>query len=183
MGAIHSTKISANFGPKLNESVRSNRKIFEKTGPPFEVDHFSRLDRLEFWLNGSRPLISTSMATYHFINYSVRMLSVESFDTNKTCILSIFYYTLHTSPCVIMKTFCFKFLVFVQFFLSAFSSCLPLPLTRTLRVLCPLCSFSVFLALCAHFCRLASLAYWSLFVKNKRTSSVYTVFSLSGGNR
>ena len=22
---------------------------------PFEVDHFSRSDRLEFWLNGSRP--------------------------------------------------------------------------------------------------------------------------------
>ena len=29
---------------------------FEKTGPPFEVDHFSRSDRLEFWLNGSHPL-------------------------------------------------------------------------------------------------------------------------------
>ena len=28
---------------------------FRKTGPPFEVDHFSRSDRLEFWLNGSRP--------------------------------------------------------------------------------------------------------------------------------
>ena len=28
---------------------------FEKTGPPFEVDHFSRSDRLEFWLNGSHP--------------------------------------------------------------------------------------------------------------------------------
>ena len=53
-GAIHSTKISGNFGPKLNGSVRSNRKRFEKTGPPFEVDHFSRSDRLVFWLNGSR---------------------------------------------------------------------------------------------------------------------------------
>ena len=56
MGAIHSTKISGNFGPKLNGSVRSNQKSFEKTGPPFEVDHFSRSDRLEFWLNGSRPV-------------------------------------------------------------------------------------------------------------------------------
>ena len=55
IGAIHSTKISENFGPKLNGSVRSNRKSFENTGPPFEVDHFSRSDRLEFWLNGSRP--------------------------------------------------------------------------------------------------------------------------------
>ena len=43
--------------PKLNGSVRSNRKSFEKTGPPFEVDHFSWSDRLEFCLNGSRPTI------------------------------------------------------------------------------------------------------------------------------
>ena len=32
---------SGNFGPKLNGSVWSNWKSFEKTGPPFEVDHFS----------------------------------------------------------------------------------------------------------------------------------------------
>ena len=57
LGAINSTKPSGNFGPKLNGSVRSNRKSFEKTGPPFEVVLFSRSDRLEFWLNGSRPLI------------------------------------------------------------------------------------------------------------------------------
>ena len=54
-GAIQSTKMSGNFGPKLNGSVRSNRKSFEKNGPPFEVVLFSRSDRLEFWLNGSRP--------------------------------------------------------------------------------------------------------------------------------
>ena len=54
-GAIHSTKLPGNFGPKLNGSVRSNRKSFEKTGPPFEMVLFSRSDRLEFWLNGSRP--------------------------------------------------------------------------------------------------------------------------------
>jgi len=56
MGAIHSTTISGNFGPKLNGSVRSNQKSFEKTGPPFEVDHFSRSNWSEFWLNGSRPI-------------------------------------------------------------------------------------------------------------------------------
>ena len=56
VGAIHSPKISGNFGPKLNGSVRSNRKRFEKTGPPFEVVLFSRSDRSEFWLNGSRPI-------------------------------------------------------------------------------------------------------------------------------
>ena len=56
-GAIHSTKLTGNFGPKLNGSVWSNRKSFEKTGPPFEVVLFSRSDRLEFWLNGSCPKI------------------------------------------------------------------------------------------------------------------------------
>ena len=40
-GAIHLTKISGNLGPKLNGSVWFNRKSYEKTGPPFEVDHFS----------------------------------------------------------------------------------------------------------------------------------------------
>ena len=44
-GAFHSTKISGNFGLKLNETVRSNRKSFEKIDPPLEVDHFFRLDR------------------------------------------------------------------------------------------------------------------------------------------
>ena len=34
MCAIHSTKISGNFGWKLNGSVRSDRKGFKKTGPP-----------------------------------------------------------------------------------------------------------------------------------------------------
>ena len=58
-GAIHSTKVSGNFGPKLNGSVRSNRKSFEKTGPPFEVVLFSRSDRSECWLNGSRPWFLT----------------------------------------------------------------------------------------------------------------------------
>ena len=57
MGAIHSTKISGNFGPKLNGSVRSNLKSFEKTGPPFEVFLFFRSDRSEFWSNGSRPKV------------------------------------------------------------------------------------------------------------------------------
>ena len=49
------TETSGNFGPKLNGSVRSNRESFEKTGPPFEVVLFSRSNRSEFWLNGSRP--------------------------------------------------------------------------------------------------------------------------------
>ena len=30
-------------------------KVSEKTGPPFEVDHFSWSDGSEFWLNGSLP--------------------------------------------------------------------------------------------------------------------------------
>ena len=30
-------------------------KVSKKNGPPFEVVLFSRSDRSEFWLNGSRP--------------------------------------------------------------------------------------------------------------------------------
>ena len=56
LGAIHSTKLSGNFGPKLNGSVRSNRKSFKNMGPPFEVVLFCRSDWSEFWSNGSRPL-------------------------------------------------------------------------------------------------------------------------------
>ena len=56
MGAIYSIKISGNFASKLNGSLQSNWKSFEKTGPPFEVGHFSQSDRSEFWLNGSRPV-------------------------------------------------------------------------------------------------------------------------------
>ena len=44
MCVIHSTKLSGNFGLKLNGSLRFNRKSFEKIGPPFEVGQFSRLD-------------------------------------------------------------------------------------------------------------------------------------------
>ena len=61
---MHSIKISGNFGLKLNGSVRSNRKSFEKTDPPFELDHFSRSDRSEFWLNGSRPETLTNNRIY-----------------------------------------------------------------------------------------------------------------------
>ena len=54
-GAIHSAKISRNFGWKLNGSVRSNRKSFEKLVPLLRWTTFSgRTDR-KFWLNGSRP--------------------------------------------------------------------------------------------------------------------------------
>ena len=55
VGAIHSTKISRNFGPKLNGSVQPNPKSFEKTSPPFEVDHFSRLDRSEILVEWITP--------------------------------------------------------------------------------------------------------------------------------
>ena len=77
LGAIHSTKISGNFGPKLNGSVRSNRKSFGKTGPPFEVVLFSRSDRLEFWLNGSRPLCCRELKTKIETNKSEILLKKE----------------------------------------------------------------------------------------------------------
>ena len=84
-GAIHSTKIFGNFGPKLNGWVRSNWKSFEKTGPPFEVDHFSRSDRSEFWLNGSRPrLLSTLLPMYYaFREWSTCKLSLSTFNSKR----------------------------------------------------------------------------------------------------
>ena len=85
-GAIHSTKISGNFGPKLNGSVRSNRKSFEKTGPPFEVVLFSRSDRLEFWLNGSRP--GSPVFSINFTNQSIKnsQAILKCFIDLKSCV-------------------------------------------------------------------------------------------------
>ena len=83
-GAIHSTKISRNFGPKLNGSVRSNRKSFEKTGPPFEVDHFSRSDRLEFWLNGLRPRFKKARR-YRSVHLAVVLSPTRGFLVSGTC--------------------------------------------------------------------------------------------------
>ena len=50
---VHSTKISS-------KTQWIGLVQPKKTGPPFEVDNFSRLDLLEFWLNGSRPRIQDS---------------------------------------------------------------------------------------------------------------------------
>ena len=54
-GAIHSTKISGISVQNSMDRFGPTGKGFEKTGPPFEVVLFSRSDRSEFWLNGSRP--------------------------------------------------------------------------------------------------------------------------------
>ena len=55
MGDLGRAPFNQAFRSKTHGSVRSNRKSFEKTGPPFEVVLCSRSDRLEFGLNGSRP--------------------------------------------------------------------------------------------------------------------------------
>ena len=67
LGAFHSTKISGNSGPKLNGTVLSNRKIFGKEGPPFEVDRFFRSDRSD------RKLL------FHWKNFALQYLSVINF--------------------------------------------------------------------------------------------------------
>ena len=85
--AIQSTKISGNFGPKLNGSVRSYRKSFEKTGPPYEVDHFCRSDRLGFWLNGSRPL--TTLHVHHaFLCISLQSLYIYAWTRARALLFS-----------------------------------------------------------------------------------------------
>ena len=67
-------QISGNFGPKLNGPVRSNRKSFEKTGPPLEVDHFSRYDGLEILVEWIAPFKGGERSC----RYSVRNCRDES---------------------------------------------------------------------------------------------------------
>ena len=69
-GAIHSTKISRKFSLKLNGSVRSNWKSFEKISPPFEVDHFSRLD----WSDRNGPFHLTILTHSQSQDLAVRYL-------------------------------------------------------------------------------------------------------------
>ena len=81
LGVIHSTNISRNFRPKLNRSVWSNRKSFEKTGPRFEVDHL--IPGRKFWLNGLCPvflIFSDNRKTRKtfFLLISIMLLSRES---------------------------------------------------------------------------------------------------------
>ena len=52
LGTIHSTKISGNFGPKLNGLVRSNRKSFEKMVHLLRWTTFSGRTGLNFgWMD------------------------------------------------------------------------------------------------------------------------------------
>ena len=160
------------FGPTWKVSKKRVHLFRWTTFPDRTGWNFGWMDRA-LWYQQVWQYIS-------LINYySVRMLSVERFDTNK--------YILLYSPYI---SFCNNedFLLQIFRFCAIFSICFPLLLTSTsypyIKSALPLlCSFFLFLALRAHFRKLASLAYWSLFVKNKKTSSVYTVFSLSGGNR
>ena len=105
-GRDQSTKISGNFGPKLNGSVRSNRKSFENAGPLFEVDHFSRSDRLEFWLNGSRPIISDckiSLASF-LLNFQILLIRsfirIRSFFFVSWSLLQKLKFLLSVEPCL-----------------------------------------------------------------------------------
>ena len=98
MGAIHSTKISGNFSPKLNGSVLFNRKSFEKTGPPFEVDHFSRSDRLEFWLNGSHPIYHAKWTSFLAKLHSLKEL----------CRNIVFFVEYYGFPEAFFKSFLYK---------------------------------------------------------------------------
>ena len=75
MGAIHSTKLSGNFGPKLNGSVRSNRKSFEKTGPPFEVVLFFPVGPVGILVEWIAPFASYLVFVFFFSVLTVRLRS------------------------------------------------------------------------------------------------------------
>ena len=80
---------------------------FEKKAPPFEVDHFSRSDRLEFLLNGSRPYSSlTVLDTVH----------VSNFVQSRYCRWRTeFFFTFVRSP-----FFFLRFLPFIKWFTIIF---------------------------------------------------------------
>ena len=54
-GMIHSTKFPEISVQNSMDQFGPTGKVLNKTSPPFEVDHFSWSDRLEFWLNGLCP--------------------------------------------------------------------------------------------------------------------------------
>ena len=63
MGAIHSTKISGNFSLKLNGSVRTNRKSFEK------VVHLSRWSSFFGWTGPIEPIPTHSQSQVLAVRY------------------------------------------------------------------------------------------------------------------
>ena len=74
LGAFHSTKISGNSSPKLNGTVLSNRNIFGKEGPPFEVDRLFRPLILigNYCTIGKIRLSSTSLSYFFGGEISIR---------------------------------------------------------------------------------------------------------------
>ena len=56
-------------------------KVSKKTGPPSEVDHFSRSDRLEFLVEWIAPLLSTKMwfGQHRLLSVKTQQLNLESF--------------------------------------------------------------------------------------------------------
>ena len=64
MGAIHSTKISGNFGPKLNGSVRSNRTEFRKNRSTFWGGPLSPVGPVWILVEWIAPNISVIKLTY-----------------------------------------------------------------------------------------------------------------------
>ena len=73
MGAIHSSKISEISVQNSMERFSPSGKVKKKTGPPFEVDYFSRSDQLEFWLNGLHPIIKDELADRLFMPIRARV--------------------------------------------------------------------------------------------------------------
>ena len=69
VGAFHYAKISGNFGPNVNGTVRSRWKFSGQSGPPPEVVLFDRFDRLD------RKL------PFHFRNFCFQSRSSSSLHT------------------------------------------------------------------------------------------------------
>ena len=98
VGAIHSTRISGDLGLRRNGSVRSKRNIFGKISPPFEVDHFSRLDRFD--RNGLLHLTITTHSQSEYL--AVRYFPCAAVWRKTLLIYYNFYGLLTVDPSVLL---------------------------------------------------------------------------------
>ena len=72
MNAIHSTKIFGNFVPKLNGSVRSNRKSIEKNWSTFSGGLLFPVGLVGILVDWVTPIVSWS----HFSSYRFLFLTI-----------------------------------------------------------------------------------------------------------
>ena len=86
-GAIHSTKISGNFGPNSMDRFGPTGKDSKKLVHLLRWSSFFRSDRSEFWLNGSHPKFHSlgGLWNYAYNNFEMSRVVFMPKITYKSC--------------------------------------------------------------------------------------------------